>query len=55
MEGRGESVPKEPTAADEDAGAWLKLRDGGNYRRPAAQIVNSLEDPVGRGSTRSVA
>lgn len=39
--GEGEPAPEEPTAAAQDEGAWLKLRDDGDYRRLAAQIVNS--------------
>lgn len=39
--GEGEHAPEEPTAAVQDEGAWLKLRDDGDYRRLAAQIVNS--------------
>lgn len=34
-------MPKEPAAAAQDAGAWPKLRDGGDCRGLAAHIVNS--------------
>lgn len=40
-EGSGEPAPEGPTAAAQDEGAWLKLRDDGDYRRPALQIVKS--------------
>lgn len=39
--GEGEPAPEEPTAAAQDEGAYLKLRDDGGYRRLAAQIVKS--------------
>lgn len=41
----GEQALEDPTAAAQDDGAWLKLRDDGDHRRLALQILKSLSVP----------
>ncbi|AHG50022.1 hypothetical protein RLEG12_00040 (plasmid) [Rhizobium leguminosarum bv. trifolii CB782] len=51
----GEPGPEEPSAAGQDKGAWLKLRDDDDYHRLAAQIVKSQAwktQPANSGSKR---
>lgn len=47
--GGGGASDEAPVAAPQDEGAGLKLRDDGDDRRLAAQVVNcQVEDPAGK-------